>query len=447
MSDYKIPPIKDRLHEEPEAEPERRRSKIRPVWIIVLVAALGLSVALLFLTLSGGGVTGLSIPSQEGIQTRNRIAFIDSEGQLGTIAPDGSDLRMLTDDERNYHFPAWAPDRPTVAVLGDDLDGGGLYITEDRANAELRQLYAHPERGPVYHFWSPDGDSLSFIAPDRQGIALHVVPEDAIGGSRIVSTGSTSFFWDWMPDSERVLIHTGFTGDPAAETRLAIIPIQGESQETKVKGPGFFQAPSVAFDGKYYAFASVDPIGIRWLTVHLTEDGFTKWLQPHLGIAAIGWSPTELQLAYISPPDNRPSFYGSLKLYDLAQDDLRELVDRTVLAFFWAPDGRSIAYITLENFEPGAERNVVEFGLWVVDTTDSQERQLMNFHPTDVFIDELLPFFDNYAQSHPIWAPDSHAVVIPTMDDEGRDQIVVVPIDGGESLTIIEGVSASWSRY
>jgi TolB protein len=446
VSDYKLPPITDRLDEEPEAEPEPSRSKIRPVWIIVLIAALGFSTALLFLTLSGTSVTQLSIPSLGKIETRSRIAFIDSEGQLGTISPDGSDLRMLTDDERNYHFPAWAPDSPTVAVIGSDLEGGGLYATADQANAELRQLYAHPERGPVYHFWSPDGDSLSFIAPDRQGIALHLVPEDGIGGSRIVSIGSTSFFWDWMPDSEGVLIHTGFTGDPNAQTRLAIIPIQGESQETEVKGPGFFQAPSVAFDGKYYAFASVDPIGIRWLTVHLTSNGFTQWLQPHLGVAAIGWSPTDLQLAYISPPDNRPSFYGSLKLYDLAQDDLRELVDRTVLAFFWAPDGRSIAYITLENFERGAERNLVELGLWVVNPDDGQGRQLMSFQPTDVFADELLPFFDNYAQSHSIWAPDSHAVVIPTMDDDGRDQIVVVPMDGGEPLTIIEGVSASWSR-
>ena len=354
---------------------------------------------------------------------------------------------MLTDDERNYHFPAWAPDSPTVAVLGDDLDGGGLYITEDQANAELRQLYSHPERGPVYHFWSPDGDSLSFIASHRLGIALHLVPEDGIGGSRIISTGSTSFFWDWMPDSDRVLIHTGFTGDPAAETHLAIVPVRGELDETEVKGPGFFQAPSVAYDGKYYAFASVDPIGIRWLTVHLTENGFTQWLQPHQGIAAIGWSPTDLQLAYISPPDNRSSFYGSMKLYDLAQDDLRELVDRTVLAFFWAPDGRSIAYITLEDFERGAERNVVEFGQWVVDTADSQQRQLMNFHPTDVFVDELLPFFDNYAQSHSIWAPDSHAVVIPVIDEQGRSQITVVPIDGSDPSTIAEGVAASWSRY
>jgi Tol biopolymer transport system component len=273
-----------------------------------------------------------------------------------------------------------------------------------------------------------------------------VVPENAIGGSRIVSTGSTSFFWDWMPDSERVLIHTGFTGDPAAETRLAIVPVSGETDETEVKGPGFFQAPAVAFDGKYYAYASVDPIGIRWLTVHLTENGFTQWLQPHQGVAAIGWSPTDLQLAFISPPDNRSTYYGSMKLYNLAEDELRELVDRTVLAFFWAPDGRSIAYLTLEEFERGADRNVVELGLWVVNTDDGQERQLLNFQPTDVFIDELLPFFDNYALSHSIWAPDSQAVVIPTIDDDGRDQIVVVPVDGSEPSTIIEGVAASWSR-
>ena len=447
MSDHKIPPPQDRLPEEPEADTAPSRPGIRPAWIAVPVVAIGVLVAILFLTLSGDGVAEPIFPSLANIASRHRIAFIDSEGQLGTISADGSDLRMLTDDDRAYSFPSWAPDRPTVAVIGHDTDGGGLYATEDLMDAELRELYAHPEQGPEYHFWSPDGNSLSFIAPNDQGIALHVVPDDAIGDSRIVSTGSTSFFWDWMPDSDRVLIHSGFTGDPNAETRLAIVPVRGEMDETEVRGPGFFQSPSVASNGEFYAYASVDPLGIRWLTVHLTENGFTKWLQPHQGIAAMGWSPSAPHLAYISPPDDRLTFYGSMKLYDLVNDDLRELVDLTVLAFFWAPDGRSIAYITLENFESGTERNVVELGLWVVDTEDGQERQLLSFHPTDVFVDELLPFFDSYAQSHTIWAPDSSAVVIPTRDDEGRGQIVVVPVDGSEPSTIIEGVAASWSRH
>ncbi len=449
MSDYKLPPIRDRLHDEPEPEPEPEpsRSKIRPIWIIVLIAALGFSVAFLILTLSGTSLTELSISSLGKIDDLSRIAFISSDGQLGTISPDGSDLRMLTDDERTYSFPAWAPDSPKVAVIGSSLQGDGIYVSEDQPDAELRQLYSHPEQGPQYHFWSPDGELLSFIAGHRQGIALHVVPEDGNGGSQVVSIGSTSFFWDWMPDSDRVLIHTGFTGDPAAETRLAIVTVRGEMDETEVIGPGFFQTPAVAYDGEYYAYASVDPMGIRWLTVHLTESGFTQWLQPHLGIAAIGWSPTDLQLAYISPPDNRTTYYGTMKLYDLEQDDFRELVDRTVLAFFWAPDGSSIAYLTLENFEQGAERTIVELGLWVVNPDDGQERQLLSFQPTDVFIDQLLPFFDNYAQSHSVWAPDSHAVVIPVIDEQGRNQITVVPIDGSDPSTIAEGVAASWSRY
>ena len=63
---------------------------------MVLVAVSCVSVAFLFLTLSDASVTELSIPPLGKIEARDSIAFIDSEGQLGTISPDGSDLRMMT---------------------------------------------------------------------------------------------------------------------------------------------------------------------------------------------------------------------------------------------------------------------------------------------------------------------------------------------------------------
>lgn len=452
MSDYKIPPPSERLPVEPELEPEPERepsgSRVRPIWIIALLAALGLAIAFLVLVQSDIRPSQFLNGGALDVQDRSRIAFIDSEGQLGTISPDGSGLRMLTDidDERTYRFPTWAPNNPTVAAIGRDPDGGGLYLIDDRPDAALFELYAHREEGPVYHYWSPDGDTLSFIAPRVEGIALHVVPADGQSESRVVATGRTSFFWHWMPDSSAVFIHTGFTGDPNAQTKLAFVPVEGLIDETQVDRAGFFQNPAVAYDGQYYAFGSVDPLGVRWLTVHLTENGFTQWLQPHQGVVAMGWSPTDLELAYISPPDNRPTFYGSMKLLDLAEEELRELVDRTVLAFFWAPDGKTIAFLTLENFEPGDEQNLVELGLGVVDSTDGVERKLLTFQPSDVFVDRLMPFFDNYAQSHNIWSPDGHAIVLPMIDENGQNQIVVVPIDGTESVALTEGVAAAWSR-
>ena len=41
---------------------------------------------------------------------QSRIAFINPDGQLTTINPDGSDLRVLTQGEQRFQFPVWSPD-------------------------------------------------------------------------------------------------------------------------------------------------------------------------------------------------------------------------------------------------------------------------------------------------------------------------------------------------
>ena len=40
-----------------------------------------------------------------GFAQQSRIAFINPEGQLATINPDGSDLRVLTEGEQRFQFP------------------------------------------------------------------------------------------------------------------------------------------------------------------------------------------------------------------------------------------------------------------------------------------------------------------------------------------------------
>jgi TolB protein len=170
-------------------------------------------------------------------------------------------------------------------------------------------------------------------------------------------------------------------------------------------------------------------------------------------------------------------------LLDLESSDSRLLVPETVLAFFWSPDGRSIAYLTLTEIDapfdfddaPVAVRDkaLVDWtvptttpskiktlsktqsppddsrlglGLWVVEVDSGEKRQLTVFEPSNVFLNQFLPFFDQYALSHRLWSPDSEALVVPMQDDDGRDFIVVVPVDGSEPVTIAHGVAAFWSH-
>jgi len=61
------------------------------------------------------------------------------------------------------------------------------------------------------------------------------------------------------------------------------------------------------------------------------------------------------------------------------------------------------------------------------------------------FVNELLPYFDQYAQSHRLWAPDSASILLPLVDAIGRTRLVVVPADGTDSRPIADGLSGFWS--
>ncbi|MCI0579737.1 MAG: hypothetical protein L0331_26530, partial [Chloroflexi bacterium] len=54
--------------------------------------------------------------SSDGV---NRIAYITLDQQLATVAPDGSEQHLLTNqEEQRFQFPAWSPDSALLAVVG-----------------------------------------------------------------------------------------------------------------------------------------------------------------------------------------------------------------------------------------------------------------------------------------------------------------------------------------
>jgi TolB protein len=60
------------------------------------------------------------------------------------------------------------------------------------------------------------------------------------------------------------------------------------------------------------------------------------------------------------------------------------------------------------------------------------------------FVDQLLTYFDQYALSHRIWAPDSASVLLPETEPDGTTHVTVRFVDGRPPVAI-DGDIAFWS--
>lgn len=185
----------------------------------------------------------------------------------------------------------------------------------------------------------------------------------------------------------------------------------------------------------------------------------------------MGWRPTANQLAVISGRPDATDFFGPLRTLDMDSGAEQLITRDTVLSFFWSPDGRYLAYISIAGFTDdiqarsamkGGEAKMVpvsfgggmlpvqheeghRFRLHVVDLATGENRLLAQYTPTFTFLSQFLPYFDQYAHSHRIWSPDSRALVLP-MRIDGRNRIVVVPIDGSPFTPIASGDMPFWSQ-
>ena len=413
--------------------------------------------------------------------TTNRIAFIDPAGQLGTVAPDGGDLRMMTSGGRVFQFPAWAADNKAIAVIGSAEHDAGIYVVPAQnalSASTIHQVYRSHTQPPIYLSWSPDKRIISFLAihPIRR-LALYLTSSSGLlpvtHNSKPVITGQPCF-WQWQPDSRGFLVHVELGREQA---RLALVQLaDGPSQiaEAMVTDlsvrPGHFQAPGLSWDGRYWAYAEKQR-GLDESRLIVESRAGKKIVVDYRGIAALTWSPTATQLAFIHPTPAAQHIYGPIHLWDAVSGEVQPLTEENTLAFFWSPDGQKIAYLTLDTqaqrspvvtpsfmtngrfigrwpfLDPALEQEkneALRLVLHVVDIPRGRSQTIAVFEPWTLFVNQFLPFFDQYALSHRIWSPASDALVIPMVKDN-QVQIYVVPIDGGPAKPIAEGMMATWS--
>ena len=289
--------------------------------------------------------------------------MVETGGGIATT--DGADETLHAHDVPGYRyqFPAWSPDGTQVAAIGrsGDIVTVDVFDADPAAGGEPTTIYESDERPAFYLYWSPDSRHVTFLTtePNPDDIALRIAPADASGPAEIVRAAAP-FYWDFV-DSSRLIVHTGSTG---TEAFLGEVDLDGESLEDAALLSGLFRAPAIGGDGASRAYVTApsdDPTAGGQLVVE-ARDGSIRHEVPVGGAAAFGYDPTSTTLAFIAvdeptdPPAPIPS--GPLRSLDAATGEVGTLLDGNVLAFFWSPDGRTIATLDLrpadEVPDPGA---------------------------------------------------------------------------------------------
>jgi TolB protein len=401
-----------------------------------------------------------------------RIAYIGADYNVYHLDLENNRLTRLTDDAaldsdtpRVYHWPTWSADGRLAYFLTareKDKDGASAnirfaaYISDDGIKPG-RQAYSAQNENFQYAFWSPRNcsggnncrDLAVLLSGETDGLYLEIL-RDGISpaADRIIGTTVPPFYFSWSPDGTRMLWHSADEGltifDAANRETTNILP----------DVPGAFGAPAWSPVDDRLLYGTIGSSHEQVNIVIGTIDQ-THVLVPDLtGPAAFSWSPDGNNVAYI----------GREGLLVVADTVTGEMIAQSsaadILAFFWSPDNKYIAYVTVAESPafnasaPGTfpvsfaqqEHTAISLTWSVLTVETGTTRHYSTFQPTDEML-YLLRFFDQFAQSHRIWSPDSAHIVYSHFMPGNQPVISILDIVQVDSVpfTIATGVNAVWS--
>ena len=413
----------------------------------------------------------------------NRIAYIDTEGQLVTSNPDGSGRNLLTagavaraggilaQPQRRdmlYSWPVWSPDGSRIAVSllrGDSPSeaeislqllesstgvGGAAFVNETPLTIA--------EGTPHYVQWSPDGQKLGVTAATPEGLTLFVVdatpaPQSGSPHAPLAVQRGGPLYFDWSPDSASLAVHS--------HEEVLVVRPDYEAQRFSVQplaSSRSFRTPAWSPDGTRLAWSA--PGGdseALWVGQPDQPDAAALRLAEVEGACAFLWSADGAAIAVADRQISGSPAYRRLRLLAVdgsAERTVRE--DDWVLGFFWEPQGDRLAWVALNPEERTMEWRIVE-GVASESAGDASDSALggFRFSPSgETFL--MLAFFDQYARSHSPWAPDGSALVVTGTQQYlserrngssgGGSRVYVVETgEDGQLRDIANGSMAVWS--
>ena len=364
------------------------------------------------------------------------VAYLDDTGNIALVGRDGVTSRLTDDasDQTIYQQPTWSPGGAHLAWTAIIDTGDGPRSEVHLVGPGSHEIIPVP-KPPFYYSWSPDGSLLAALASGPRSLDLWIV--DAREGEAEVLAEGQPFYFAWSPDSKRILTHVG-------NERLSVLTLDGESELISSSSAGY-QAPGWSRGGELaYVVdrdasvagsavnAQADPQ--RQLVIADEESRTLRVLDSFSGFASMSFSPDGSRLAYsiTQDPSQVPSNLGPLLVTDLGGSSLRIEAGPVVL-YQWSPDSQKLLYAVFSDTELR----------WKVHTGGTST-DYGPFLPTSRYVAENLPFWDQYALSASLWAPDGSAFAYAAREGE-QDLIFIQPLSDSSPRQVAAGSVAFWS--
>ncbi|HEY6629243.1 MAG TPA: hypothetical protein VI193_09705, partial [Acidimicrobiia bacterium] len=265
-----------------------------------------------------------------------------------------------------------------------------------------------------------------------QGVVLEVVDMESNTASPIGS--GSPFYFSWDPQSTNMAVHVGANDFGTIALGERLIDLGGT--EAVYQAPYWTPAGIVHFGEE--GLTLVDPVGdADRLLATLSGEPVIFVANPQgTKVAVESFVAQEGDGSTVALVPAAQIDSNAVSVLDMTTGEVDVALEETAVGYFWSPDGESLLVLELTS-----GTGEVEVSVWKAGETSLVTTMTL---PISYFR-EVLPFFNQYAQSLQLWSPDSSRLALPgTIGTESG--IWVLSTDGSEPSLVSDGEWVSWSH-
>jgi serine/threonine-protein kinase len=352
---------------------------------------------------------------------------------FGNLAPsaillfpsEGGDPVQVVEPRVFAQSPVWSPDGGRLLFVSNRDGPRDVYAValtpSGRPRGEPERLTTGLECLSISI--SADGRRLAYaVYSARSNIWTLPIPEHGpvtaeaatpvTSGSQVIESMRTSRDGRWLL----------YDSDLRGNADIYRIPVDGGQPEQLTNDPADEFAGDLSPDGRAVAYHSWRT-GTRDIEIKPLDGG---------PVERVTATPAQESYPRWSPDGRLLFFYDQLEPYAgyvVHRDgngrwSTPELVARSARGFDWSPDGRSIAYISMEYADTGA-KSATAGPLMVVPAEGGSARKMLEPTATEPPADDCL------------WSPDGRTLYYKAHDAEGRASFWSVSAEGGAPRLLV----------